>query len=37
MRKKTDNDPVLEDYERLQSEIIRDKVNEIFRTHPATT
>ncbi len=34
MRKKKDNDPVLEDYERLQSEIIRDKVNEIFRTHP---
>ena len=29
-----DNDPVLEDHDRLQSEIIREKVNEIFRTHP---
>ncbi len=29
-----DNDPVLEDHDRLQSEIIRDKVKEIFRTHP---
>jgi len=28
------NDPVLENYERLQSEIIRDKVSEIFRAHP---
>jgi len=27
------NDPVLEDCERLQFEIIRDKVKEIFRTH----
>jgi len=34
MGKKKVNDHVLEDYERLQSEIIRDKVSEIFRTHP---
>jgi hypothetical protein len=29
-----DNDPVLEDHYRLQSEIIRKKVSEIFRTNP---
>ncbi len=34
MGKKKANNPVLEDYERLQSEIIRDKVSEIFRAHP---
>ena len=37
MRRKKANDPVLEDYERLQSEIIRDKVSEVFRTHPCET
>jgi len=29
-----DNDPALEDYDRFQSELIRDKVGEIFRAHP---
>ena len=29
-----DNGPVLADYDRLQSELIRDKVREIFRAHP---
>jgi hypothetical protein len=29
-----DNDPVLEDHERLQSEIVSDNVGKIFRTHP---
>lgn len=29
-----DVDSVLDDYEKLKSEIIRDKVNEIFRNHP---
>ena len=29
-----DNDSVLEDHERLRSEIIREKVGEIFRAHP---
>jgi len=33
MGKKRNNDPVFEDYEKLKSEIIRDKVKEIFRTH----
>ena len=31
---KKDLDPVLDDYEKLRTEIIRDKVNEIFRSHP---
>jgi len=29
-----DSDPALEDYDRLQSELIRDKAGEIFRVHP---
>jgi len=29
-----DKDSVLDDYEKLKNEIIRDKVNEIFRNHP---
>jgi len=33
MRKK-DKDDILKDYQRLKNEIIRDKVNEIFRTQP---
>lgn len=33
MRKK-DKDDVLNDYQRLRNEIIRDKVDEIFRTQP---
>ena len=32
-----DKDPVLDDYDRLQSELILDKVGEIFRTHPRDT
>jgi hypothetical protein len=31
---KKDKDSVLDDYEKLKNEIIRDKVNEIFRNHP---
>ncbi len=31
---KKDKDSVLDDYEKLKNEIIRDKVNEIFRKHP---
>jgi len=31
---KKDKDSVLEDYAKLKNEIIRDKVNEIFRNHP---
>ena len=31
---KKDKDSVLDDYEKLKSEIIRDKVNDIFRDHP---
>ena len=31
---KNDKDSVLDDYEKLKNEIIRDKVNEIFRNHP---
>jgi len=31
---KKDNDSVLDDYEKLKNEIIRDKVSEIFRNHP---
>ena len=31
---KKDKDSVLDDYEKLKNEIIRDKVSEIFRTHP---
>jgi hypothetical protein len=30
---KKDKDSVLDDYEKLKNEIIRDKVSEIFRTH----
>ena len=33
MRKK-DKDDILNDYQRLKNEIIRDKVDEIFRTQP---
>ena len=31
---KKDKDSILDDYEKLKNEIIRDKVNEIFRNHP---
>jgi hypothetical protein len=31
---KKDKNTVLDDYEKLKNEIIRDKVNEIFRNHP---
>ena len=31
---KKDKDSVLDDYEKLKTEITRDKVNEIFRSHP---
>ena len=31
---KKDKDAVLDDYEKLENEIIRDKVSEIFRKHP---
>lgn len=31
---KKDKDSVLDDYAKLKNEIIRDRVNEIFRTHP---
>ena len=31
---KKDENPVLDDYEKLKTEILRDKVNEIFRSHP---
>jgi len=31
---KKDKDSVLDDYEKLKNEIIRDKVSEIFRNHP---
>jgi hypothetical protein len=31
---KKDKDSVLDDYAKLKNEIIRDKVNEIFRSHP---
>jgi len=31
---KKDKDSVLDDYEKLKNEIIRDKVNEIFHNHP---
>ncbi|MBW1899748.1 MAG: hypothetical protein JRI61_11900 [Deltaproteobacteria bacterium] len=31
---KKDKDPVIDDYEKLKNEIIRDKVNEIFCNHP---
>jgi hypothetical protein len=31
---KKDVDPVLDEYEKLKSEIIHDQVNEIFRNHP---
>ncbi len=31
---KKDKDSALDDYEKLKNEIIRDKVNEIFRNHP---
>lgn len=31
---KKDKDSVLDDYERIKNEIIRDKVNDIFRNHP---
>ncbi len=31
---KKEKDSVLDDYEKLKNEIIRDKVNEIFRNHP---
>lgn len=34
MGKKKDKDSVLDDYEKLTNEIIRDKVNDIFRNHP---
>lgn len=34
MNKRKGNDSVLGDYEKLRSEIIRNKVNEIFRNHP---
>jgi len=32
--KKKDKDSILDDYEKLKNEIIRDKVDEIFRNHP---
>ena len=31
---KKDKDSILDDYEKLKTEITRDKVNEIFRSHP---
>lgn len=31
---KKERDSVLDDYEKLKNEIIRDKVDEIFRNHP---
>ena len=31
---KKDKNSVLDDYEKLKNEIIRDKVNDIFRNHP---
>ena len=31
---KKDKDSVLDEYEKLKNEIIRDKVNDIFRKHP---
>ena len=31
---KKDKDSVLDDYEKLKNEIIRDKVDDIFRNHP---
>jgi len=31
---KKDENSVLDDYEKLKNEIIRDKVNDIFRNHP---
>ena len=31
---KKEKDSVLDDYEKLKNEIIKDKVNEIFRKHP---
>ena len=31
---KKDKDSVLDDYEKLKNQIIRDKVNDIFRNHP---
>ena len=31
---KKDKDSVLDDYAKLKNEIIRDRVNEIFRNHP---
>jgi len=31
---KKDKDSVLDDYEKIKNEIIRDKVNDIFRNHP---
>ena len=34
MGKKKDKDSVLDDYEKLTNEIIRGKVNDIFRNHP---
>lgn len=34
MGKKKDKDSILDDYEKLKNEIIRDKVSEIFRDHP---
>ncbi len=34
MSKKKDKNPDFDDYEKIEDEIIRDKVNEIFRDHP---
>ena len=31
---KKDKDSVLDDYEKLKTEITRDRVKEIFRSHP---
>lgn len=31
---KKDKDSILDDYEKLKNEIIRDRVNEVFRNHP---
>ena len=31
---KKDKNPILDDYERMRNEIIRDRVNDVFRHHP---